>query len=92
MIKCEYVRDGLVLCHVGLAIKCLIASRLIIYIYLTLRHSHPGMKSVLQNLFPEHSLVKDAPAAEQQLFDENQDGNQVSPSSWSKLKSIMKSY
>ena len=59
--------------------------------YLSLRHPHPGMKSVLHNLFPEHSLVKDALAAEQHLLDENQDENQVCPLSWSKPKGILKS-
>ena len=64
-----------------------------LHVYLSLRHPHPGMKSVLHNLFPEHSLVKDAPAAEQHLLDdENQDGNQVCPLFWSKLKVILKSY
>ena len=78
-------------CVVGLATKRLIASRLLIHIYFSLRHPHPGMKSVLRNLFPEHSLVKDAPAAEQHLLGENRDENQVCPLSWSKPKGIIKS-
>ena len=85
MIKCEYMGDVLV-SPCGVGDQTLDSKSAPYMLYLSLRHPHPGMKSVLQNLFPEHSLVKDAPAAEQQLFDENQDGNQVSPSSWSKLK------
>jgi len=46
------------------------------------RHPHPGMKLVLQSLFPEHSLVKESPAAKQHLLEvENQDENQVEDNS-----------
>merc|ERR1719494_1803049 len=55
------------------------------------RHPHPGMKSVLQNLFPEHSLVKDAPAAEQHL-DENHDGDQVEDNTLDEASVPLKPY
>merc|ERR1719430_2679084 len=38
------------------------------------RHPHPGMKTVLASLFPDHPLVKESPSAtENLLMDEEQD-------------------
>jgi len=37
------------------------------------RHPHPGMKSVLASLFPDHPLVKESSATEDHLMDSQQD-------------------
>ena len=36
------------------------------------RHPHPGMKSVLASLFPDHPLVAESSATEDHLMDEDQ--------------------
>jgi len=37
------------------------------------RHPHPGMKSVLASLFPDHPLVTESSSTEDHLMDEDQD-------------------
>ena len=36
------------------------------------RHPHPGMKSVLASLFPDHPLVTESSSTEDHLMDEDQ--------------------